>query len=68
MAPKKPLVFEYKNWEGKKAVRTVVPIDIWYGSTKWHDEEQWLLKAEDLDKGAERDFAVNDIIRFISEH
>lgn len=63
-----PLVFEYKNWQGETAVRRVQPIEIWYGSTKWHSEEQWLLKAIDLDKGEERNFAVNDIIRFITEN
>lgn len=65
MSDKKPLKFKYKNWEGKTAVRTVMPKEIWYGSTEWHPEEGWLLKAHDLDKDAERDFAVKDVIGFI---
>lgn len=65
--PQVPLVFEYKNWEGKTATRRVIPISFWYGTTEWHREEQWLLKALDVEKNAERDFAVKDIIRFIQE-
>lgn len=65
MADKKPLKFEYVNWEGKRAIRTVMPKKLWYGSTKWHPEEGWLLKAHDLDKDAERDFAVEDIQKFL---
>ncbi len=60
----KPLKFKYKNWEGKLAVRTVKPIKSWYGKTKWHPKEQWLLRALDLEKNEERDFAVKDIIKF----
>jgi hypothetical protein len=38
-----------------------VPLAPWYGSTEWHPEPQWLLKARDVAKGAERDFAIKDI-------
>ncbi|MCK4819112.1 hypothetical protein KA005_25290 [bacterium] len=62
-----PLTFEYTNWEGKTAVRKVRPIEIWYGKTKWHPKKGWLLKAIDVEKGAERDFALKDIIKFIEE-
>lgn len=61
------LVFEYVNWQGEKGVRHVRPIKIWYGHTEFHKEDQWLLKATDLDKKAERDFAVKDILRFIPD-
>lgn len=60
-----PLVFEYTNWEGKTATRKIQPIEIWYGKTKWHPEKQWLLKAIDVEKDAERDFALKDIIKFV---
>lgn len=62
-----PLVFKYKNWEGKAAVRRVQPIKIWYGKTQWHPKEGWLLKAVDVEKDAERDFAIKDIIKFIED-
>jgi len=59
------LKFEYTNWEGKKAIRRVRPIEIWYGKTEWHPKSQWFLKATDLDKKEERNFAVKDILRFL---
>jgi len=61
----KALKFEYKNWENKIAVRTVKPIKIWYGKTEWHSENQWFLKALDLDKNEERDFSIRDILEFL---
>jgi predicted DNA-binding transcriptional regulator YafY len=60
-----PLSFEYTNWEGEEAVRKVVPIKIWYGKTEFHPKEQWFLKAMDIEKNEERDFAVKDIIKFL---
>ena len=60
-----PLRFEYKNWQGQTAIRTVMPIGVWYGKTEFHPEEQYFLKAMDVDKGEERNFAVKDIIRFL---
>ena len=62
---RKLLNFEYVNWKKKKAVRTVKPIEVWYGKTKWHPKSQWFLKAIDLDKKEERDFALKDIIKFL---
>ncbi len=46
------------------AERTIEPIKIWFGSTQWHPQEQWFLKAMDLDKNFERDFALLDISNF----
>jgi hypothetical protein len=51
----------YTNWRGEKAWRNIIPIEIWFGSTKWHEEKQWLLKALDVEKAAERDFALKDV-------
>ena len=62
-----PLCFEYKNWQNQTAIRRVNPIQIWYGKTEFHPTDQWFIKATDLDKQVERDFAVNDIIRFINQ-
>lgn len=52
---------EYTNWRGETGIRTIKPIRLWFGSTEYHPTPQWLLKAFDVDKGAERDFAVNDM-------
>ncbi len=60
-----PLKFEYTNWEGKTATRTVQPIKIWYGETQYHKGPHWFLKAVDVEKNAERDFAIIDILKFL---
>jgi predicted DNA-binding transcriptional regulator YafY len=51
----------YTNYRGETAVRQIIPIKIWFGKTDWHPEEQWLLDAYDLEKGADRSFAMKDI-------
>lgn len=50
----------YTNWRGETATRTLRPMFVWFGSTEWHPEPQWLLKALDVEKNAERDFALKD--------
>lgn len=56
-----PLEFIYTNYRGETGKRRVMPKRIWWGSTEYHPEPQWLLLAFDLDKQADRDFAVRDI-------
>lgn len=51
----------YTNWKGETAERTIVPIELWYGATDYHPEEQWLLRALDIEKNDERNFAIKDI-------
>ena len=60
----KSVELKYKNWEGEVAIRHVVPIELWYGSTEWHKDPQWLLKVHDLDKDSERDYAMKDILQW----
>lgn len=71
-----PIMLSYKNYRGEISTRRITPLKPWYGSTEWHPEPQWLLKAFDHDKGAERDFALADfgapavkleLIRTVSE-
>jgi len=59
------LQFEYKNWLGKVSKRKVIPYEVWYGSTEFHKKEQYLLRAFDVDKNAERNFALKDVVRFL---
>ena len=59
-----PLIFRYKNWQDGVEVRHVIPVEVFWGKTEWHPKEQWLMKAWDLDKDAERTFAVKDIQEF----
>lgn len=53
--------FEYCNWEGRKAIRQARPISIRFGKSEWHPKPQWLLLAFDIDKEAEREFAMADM-------
>lgn len=57
---RKPLKMLYTNWKGETEIRTVKPIQVYYGSTEWH-EEQWIMEVYDLDKEARRHFAMKDI-------
>lgn len=54
----------YRNYRGDVSVRRVRPERIWFGSTEWHREEQWMMDAVDLDKGAHRSFALRDVLEF----
>jgi len=54
-------VFTYRNHRGVSGVRRVQPISVRYGTTEWHPEPQWLMRAFDLDKDAEREFAMSEI-------
>ncbi len=51
----------YTNYRGETSLRTIVPMKIWFGSTDWHPTPQWLLDAQDIQKEAERSFAMKDI-------
>ena len=55
-----PVTLTYTNWRGETAERTITPKRIWFGSTDWHPEPQWLLTAFDAEKQADRDFALKD--------
>lgn len=51
----------YKNYRGETGWRTIIPQEIFFGSNDYHAEEQWLLKVQDIEKGAERIYAMADI-------
>lgn len=54
--------FTYRNYKGITALRTVRPIRLWFGSTAYHPEAQWLLEAFDLDRQETRDFAMTGML------
>jgi hypothetical protein len=54
----------YKNWKNIVSTRNIIPICTWFGKSKYHLEEQWFIKAFDIDKNEERDFAMRDIERW----
>ncbi|HSO00531.1 MAG TPA: hypothetical protein VLS89_19700 [Candidatus Nanopelagicales bacterium] len=51
----------YTNYRHETSIRKIIPSRIWFGSTPWHPEQQWLLDAFDIDRGESRSFAVADI-------
>ena len=51
----------YTNWKGETSYRNIIPQTIEFKSTNWHKEKQWILTAFDIDKQAERGFAIKDI-------
>lgn len=52
----------YRNWKGEISWRTVTPIEVWWGTTEWHKQPQWFLKARDHSREAVRDFALADFL------
>lgn len=57
-----PLSVVYRNWRGETSTRRIVPLAApRFGTSEWHKEPQWLLRALDVDKGEEREFAMNEI-------
>lgn len=59
--PKKLVAILYTNYRGDTSLRRVLPKKVWFGGTDWHPEPQWLLDAEDVDRGVDRTFALKDI-------
>ena len=53
--------FSYTNYRNETAPRFVRPLEIRFGSSEWHPQPQWLLKAYDFDKKELREFAMKDI-------
>lgn len=54
------LQFQYRNYRGENSERRVIPNKIWFGTTEYHTEPQWLMTAYDIDKRDVRDFALLD--------
>jgi predicted DNA-binding transcriptional regulator YafY len=51
----------YTNYRGETARRKIVPGTLRFGATEYHPQPQWLLDAFDVEKQAERTFAMHDI-------
>lgn len=59
--PKTVVVIRYTNWRGETAHRRIIPKGMRFASTERHPEIQWILDAFDLDRNADRSFALRDI-------
>lgn len=57
------LRFTYRNWRGEIRERHALPLTVWFGSTEYHPDPQWLMAAIDLERpdGQTRDFAMRDM-------
>lgn len=42
-------------------MRIVVPIRIWFGTSRYHEDEQWFIHAVDVETDELRDFAFSGI-------
>src|SRR4249919_1907965 len=62
-----PAKIIYTNWRGETDERHIIPLRVWFGHTEWHKADQWLLTALDIDKNAERDFALQDIQKWLHD-
>ena len=67
MDNEKTVTIVYTNYKGVTATREILPLEILFGHTDWHPEDQWLLGAFDIGKQAERTFAVKDIESWITD-
>ncbi len=61
MEQNKTVTIVYTNYKGVTGTRRIVPIEIIFGHNEWHTEDQWLMRALDIEKNAERTFALKDI-------
>ena len=51
----------YTNWKGEKRERVIEPRHIYFGSTEYHKEPQFLIEALDVEKNEVRHFALKDM-------
>lgn len=56
--------FKYKNWKGETSIRNVIFKGLSYGNNKYHIDDQFLMNGFDLEKLADRTYAVKDISEF----
>lgn len=61
--PTRDVVIDYTNHRGERRERRIMPLDRppQWENNEFHRETQWVLYAIDLEKGAERGFAMKNI-------
>jgi predicted DNA-binding transcriptional regulator YafY len=64
MSKEREVVIDYTNWRGERAHRRIIPLGVSFTSNEWHPTPQWLLLAIDVEKDAERTFAMCSIHAF----
>lgn len=58
------VTIRYRNHRGETALRRIIPKVIRFSFSQWHPEIQWLLDAVDIDRNADRTFAMKDILEW----
>lgn len=66
MADEEKIIIDYTNHVGARQVREITPdsAGLFFSSSEWHPEPQWLLNAFDHGKQAPRTFAMSMIHRW----
>ncbi len=64
IALENPIKVEYTNYRGEKSIRTIIPLNFFFGSNEYHTKDQWLLRVWDCDRQAERIYAAQEITRW----
>ena len=59
--PEQEVMMDYTNWRGERAMRRIQPLDWRFGRSEWHKDDQWLLRAVDVEKGEVREFAMSGV-------
>jgi predicted DNA-binding transcriptional regulator YafY len=55
------VIIDYTNHRGERRERVIRPQSIMYCRSLFHEGEQWLLHAIDMEKMEQRSFAMKDI-------
>lgn len=55
------VIIDYTNHWGERGEHKIQPATIWWGSTAWHPETQWLLTAIDVAKRQTHTFAMKNV-------
>lgn len=55
------VIMDYTNWKGSRRERRIIPLDMFIGSSEFHPQEQWLMKAIDLEDNVVKSFAMSGL-------
>ena len=58
----KKIEIVYKNHRHEIVFRSIVPVRIYWGQTSYHPKDQWLMEVWDVDKNAERIYALKTVV------
>jgi predicted DNA-binding transcriptional regulator YafY len=52
---------DYTNYRGERRWRTILPLELVFGTFPHHEGAQWFLHAVDEERGLKRTFAMKDV-------